>query len=66
MKFANSLVVCINPLHYLQSNTYDIIVLDELETTLNKLYSNKHYLINLIRHLKVGNVSNELLKMQVK
>ena len=40
MRSAKNLI-CLNSLHYIQDNHYNILVLDELETTLDKWYDNK-------------------------
>jgi hypothetical protein len=41
MKNAKNLICCVNSLHYLDTNTFDFIILDELETLNNKWYANK-------------------------
>ena len=41
MRNANNLITCLNSLHYLENNTYDIIVCDEIETLLHKWYANE-------------------------
>ena len=41
MRSAKNLIICLNSLHYIQDNHYKILVLDELETTLEKWYDNK-------------------------
>ena len=41
IKTSQKLVICINSLHHLSDNKFDIVVCDEIETTLNKWYDNK-------------------------
>lgn len=39
---SSNLVICLNSLHYLENNIFDIIILDEIETTLNCWYDNSN------------------------
>lgn len=41
MNKAGNIIICLNSLHYLKSNKYDIVVLDESETTLSKWFNNE-------------------------
>ena len=37
----NKLIICINSLIYIKENTYKVVVIDEIETLLNKWFNNK-------------------------
>jgi len=41
MSNAKNLIICINSLHYLDTNNYDVIICDEIETLNNKFFDNK-------------------------
>ena len=41
MELSTKLIICINSLHYLNNNRFDIVVYDESDTTLNKWFDNK-------------------------
>lgn len=41
MRDAGNLITCLNSLHYLKNNIYDIIICDEIETLLHKWYANE-------------------------
>ena len=40
MVHADKLLCCLNSIHYLAGKEYDIIVIDEIETVLNKWFDN--------------------------
>ena len=41
MRTADNLICCINSLHYLKDNTFDYIIIDEIETVNNKWFDNE-------------------------
>ena len=41
MNKANNLICCINSLHYIDYNKYDVVIIDEAETVLTKWFDNK-------------------------
>ena len=52
MSLAKKLSVCINYLHYLNKNRFDIIIYDESDTTLNKWFDNKTLNDNQIKSIE--------------
>lgn len=53
MKDAKNLICCVNSLHYLGNNKYDIIILDEIETLNNKWFDNE----TILKHPERGYIS---------
>ena len=66
MSKASKLIVCINSLHYSNENRFDIIICDEIETTLNKWFDNKTLNDNQIKSIESWHNFNDLFKQSQK
>jgi len=66
MKESNNLIICINSLHYLKNKTYDYIICDEIETTLNKWFDNKTLNDNHIQSMEAWEIFINLFKSSQK
>ena len=60
MALSTKLIVCINSLHYLNNNRFDIIIYDESDTTLNKWFDNKTLNENQMKSIESWNIFNDL------
>ena len=60
MALSTKLIICINSLHYLNNNRFDIVVYDESDTTLNKWFDNKTLSDNLVSSVDSWNIFNDL------
>ena len=60
MCLSKQLIVCINSLHYLNNNRFDIIIYDESDTTLNKWFDNKTLNDNQMKSIESWNIFNDL------
>jgi len=62
MNKADNLIICINSLHYLDYNKYDIVICDEIETINNKWFDNATMTTQLLRSLDSWEKFKNLLK----
>ena len=66
MALSTKLIICINSLHYLNNNRFDIVVYDESDTTLNKWFDNKTLSDNLVSSVDSWNIFNDLFMKSKK
>ena len=66
MNESNNLIICINSHHYFKTKTYDYIICDEIETTLNKWFDNKTLTDNYIDSMQSWDLFVNLFKKAQK